>query len=169
VVFRLRKGSQDVTETNREALSRRDALKRVAVVGGTLAWATPVVQTISAGPAFAQYPTVEAPSFIALNVTCNGTAFFIKYQTDQCRESGGLDCFEDEPGQVPGCELIPTGMKADGEDLGFSGSVPDPTTGCVTITVPPGCTVDQSAVKKGQDCCPGTSGTGDLVFCAPDC
>jgi hypothetical protein len=164
-----------MTERSGDGLSRREALKRVAVLGGTLAWATPVVQTISAGPAFAQYPTVEGPSHIALNVTCNGTAFFIKYETDLCRESGGVDCFEDDPGQVPGCELLftptGTGTGADGDDLagGFTGSLPDPSTGCITITVPLGCTVDQSAVKKGQECCPGPSDPDPLVFCPPDC
>jgi hypothetical protein len=157
-----------------ETLSRREALKRVAVVGGTLAWATPVVQTISAGPAFAQYPTPNGPalSFIALNVTCNGTAFFIKYETDPCKESAGLDCFEDNPGGAPSCDFFtPTGIKVDGEDLGFSGTVPAPVTGDVTITVPLGCTVDQSAVKGGADtCCPGpTGGSGPLVFSDPSC
>lgn len=156
---------------NRESLSRREALKRVAVVGGTLAWATPVLQTISAGPAFAQYPTVEGPSYIALNVTCGGTHFFIKYETDACIDSGGVDCFEDGPKAVPDCELLftPTGTKADGEDLGFSGSLPNPATGAVTITVGPGCTVDQSVVKKAHDCCPGPTGSGDLVFPVPSC
>jgi hypothetical protein len=162
-----------MTETSPEGLSRRDALKRMAVVGGTLAWATPVVQTISAGPAFAQYPTLNGISYIALNVTCGGTAFFIKYETDPCRESGGLDCFEDDPGKAPSCELLftPTGTKADGDDLagGFTGSSPDPGTGDVTITVPLGCTVDESVVKGGTECCPGPSGTGDLVFSPPNC
>jgi hypothetical protein len=162
-----------MTEMNREGLSRREALKRVAVVGGTLVWATPVVQTISAGPAFAQYPVPDGPnlSFIALNVTCGGTAFFIKYETDECKDSGGVDCFEDEPKAVPSCELLftPTGTKADGEDLGFSASTPDPVTGAVTVTVPLDCTVDQTAVKGGTECCPGTTGAGDLVFSPPNC
>jgi hypothetical protein len=170
-LFDLRKGSQEMTETSPEGLSRRDALKRVAIAGGTLAWATPLVQTISAGPAFAQYPTLHNVSFIALNVTCAGTAYFIKYETDPCKDSGGADCFEDDPGKATSCEIFftPTGTKADGEDLGFIGSLPDPGTGDVTITVPLGCTVDESAVKGGGDCCPGPTGTGDLAFSSPAC
>ena len=37
-----------------EALTRRQALKRGAVLGGALAWATPVVQVVGMRPAMAQ-------------------------------------------------------------------------------------------------------------------
>ncbi|NND03067.1 MAG: hypothetical protein HKN91_09790 [Acidimicrobiia bacterium] len=38
-------------------ITRREMLKRGAVVGGTVLWATPVVQTIGMGAAYAQVPS----------------------------------------------------------------------------------------------------------------
>jgi hypothetical protein len=56
-------------------VSRRDAIKRGAVVGGTLLWATPVLQSL-ATPAFAGSPTDPGcPStheFVRLKLEVNG-------------------------------------------------------------------------------------------------
>lgn len=41
----------------RKAISRRDALKRGAAIGGTVLWATPIVQTVGMGRAMAQEPS----------------------------------------------------------------------------------------------------------------
>ena len=38
-------------------LTRREALKRGAVIGGTVLWVTPVVQTLGMGRAYAQTPS----------------------------------------------------------------------------------------------------------------
>lgn len=158
---------------NPDGLTRREALKRVAAVGGTLAWAAPVVQTIRVSPAFAQgaSPRPDGPdiSFIGLNVECEDESQAAVPYTIKFEGCEGTDCFESDPGKFPDCAFFtPTGEKTDGDSLGFEASF-DPETRCVTITVPAGCTVQNSAIKGGQECCPGASGTGALVFCPPDC
>lgn len=159
-------------EKNQDGLTRREALKRVAALGGTLAWAAPAVQTIRVSPAFAQGPSPrpDGPdiSFIGLNVTCQedtvSVPFTIKFEGCE-----GPDCFESDPGKFPKCDFFAAaGEKTDGDTLGFA-AVLDPSTRCVTITVPADCQVANSAIKGGQECCPGASGTGTLVFCPPNC
>jgi hypothetical protein len=43
-------------------ISRRDALKRGAVIGGAVLWVTPIVQNIAISPAGAQTPSPTFPS-----------------------------------------------------------------------------------------------------------
>jgi hypothetical protein len=139
-------------------LTRREALRRGAIIGGSLLWTTPALQTIRMSHAHAQRPSpprdVHDISYIAMNVTCNGSPFFIKW------EAGGG--FEDDPGAAPHCESLftPTGTKADGAALGFTATGPAPN-GCVTIGVPAGCTINSAVVFGGGDCC-AQSGP---VFC----
>jgi hypothetical protein len=153
-------------------VSRRDALKRGAILGGTLVWATPVVQSIGITKAYAADPSGPGdddpgPSYIALNIESgrgrNKTGYSIKYEGCTAPD----DCFESDPGATPGCEGIYSadGTSTDGDILGFVVDGPHPTTGCVNITVPAGYTVTDSVIKKGQECCPGPTGTGTLVFC----
>jgi hypothetical protein len=110
-------------------------------------WATPVVQTLGMGRAFAQsaspVPCSPGISFIALNVTCGETKYFIKWE-----EGSG---WEDSPGATPGCVFTPNPNKANGGDLGFTVSGPD-EFGQVTITPPGNCTIDHAVVKGGQIC-----------------
>jgi hypothetical protein len=134
-----------------------------------LIWSVPTVQTLAMTSARAQVPSPGPGggpdiSYIALNVICNGKSFFIKWEADEAD-------FEAEPGAVPSCEnvIAPTGKKKDGDALGFTADGPHPASRCVEIVVPAGCTVTASAVKGGQQCCPGDTGTGSLVFCPPDC
>lgn len=49
-------GPENLSPLDEQAggLTRRQALKRGAILGGALAWATPVVQVIGMRPAFAQ-------------------------------------------------------------------------------------------------------------------
>jgi hypothetical protein len=139
-----------------DKLTRRELLKRGAAVGGTLVWATPVVQSLGARPAWAVYrPGV---SYVALNVVCGGKAYVIKFEFD-CR------CWDRAPGNFPDCEgdFVPVGEKADGGALGFGASV-DPN-GCVVITAPPGCVITASAVKASHECCPSHTGIGTKVYC----
>lgn len=74
-------------------ISRRDLLRRGAVVGGALVWAAPTVQAISQGAAFAGHGTPAAISFVMLTFTCDGgkTVQKAKYEDD-------TDAFEE------GCE-----------------------------------------------------------------
>jgi hypothetical protein len=71
----------DLEPTN--GISRRRVLVRGAVLGG-VAWAAPAVTTVG-GRAFGQVsppPGDTRISFIALNVTCGGQDFYIKYEQD---------------------------------------------------------------------------------------
>ncbi len=54
-------------------ISRREALKRGAVFGGALVWATPVIQTVGMTPAFAQNtsPVDECEDFVFWRAKAN--------------------------------------------------------------------------------------------------
>jgi hypothetical protein len=123
-------------------------LRKGAALGGAVVWVTPVVQTVGMGRAFAQEPSPTpcdpAISFIAMNVTCGGTQYFIKWEADEFKE------WEVDPGSVPGCNFTPVGLKMDGDVLGF-GVIVD-SSGTATVTLGPGCTVQSVAVKGGQIC-----------------
>lgn len=149
-------------------LSRREALRRGAIVGGSLLWTTPALQTLRMSRAHAQQPSPRTGhdiSYIALNVLCQEGQVAVSY-TLKYEGCTGPDCFESDPGNFPACGGVftPSGTPTDGDDLGFSATGPD-ASGCVTITVPADCTVTASAVKGGPDCCPGPTGSGALVFC----
>lgn len=67
-------------------VSRRELLKRSAIVGGTVVWVTPVIQSFTT-PAFAGSPPPAGAgmdiSFVALLVNCAGTAYRVKFGRDQ--------------------------------------------------------------------------------------
>lgn len=97
-----------------DGLSRREVLKRAAIVGG-VAWAAPVVQSLAATPAFAQgspAPCFKStgPPEIGENGGCMAA----------CQESGcggnscnGLDADPDNPqGQGPCQCYCPSGQGA---------------------------------------------------------
>ena len=61
-------------------MSRRDLIRRGAILGGTLVWAAPAVQTF-ARPAFGQDNNgtpLEGFSYVAVLVECNGTTYRLK-------------------------------------------------------------------------------------------
>lgn len=67
-------------------LARRDVLKRGAVAGGALLWATPVVQTLAA-PAFASGPgsvRCEAFKIVPAGSTTGYPIFGYVYLNDSC-------------------------------------------------------------------------------------
>ena len=90
--------------TSPRELSRRAMLRRGAVVGGALVWATPVVQSI-ASPAFAAgtpQGNTQDISFVALLLRCNGTLYRAKF--DAPYGSGTLTPTETGRGfAVDGC------------------------------------------------------------------
>lgn len=149
----------DHDQEQRKDLSRREVVKRGAVVAGTLVWATPVVQTVAMSSARANGsppPAFDGPSYVAMNVQCNGQVYFVKFEGDD-------NAFEDEPGSVPDCGgFTPASTKADGTELGMSGTAGG---NCITINTG-GCSVIASAVKKGQGCTAGAIGSGVLNFCS---
>ena len=138
-----------------QGITRRDLLKKGAVLGGAVVWVTPIVQSVGMGRAFAQAvsPCTPPISYIAMNVSCpdadDGPLFFIKWEADL----GEFGLWEAHPKSVPGCSDIfePDGLKILGDvHLGFSVSV-DPG-GIATVTIGPGCTVIAGVVKGGQLC-----------------
>lgn len=54
-------GDVTVSEDGGSGISRRDAIKKGAIVGGAVVWATPVIQAIGINPAGAQTPSPTNP------------------------------------------------------------------------------------------------------------
>ncbi|MBW3548146.1 MAG: twin-arginine translocation signal domain-containing protein, partial [Actinobacteria bacterium] len=97
-----------------ESTSRRDALKRGAVIGG-LAWVAPAVQLIGVSPAHAQTASpgggdggLKSISFIAFRFTCADGTFFAKaenitassFDCDGPNERRDGNCGVDQAGAV---------------------------------------------------------------------
>jgi hypothetical protein len=66
-------------------ISRRTLLRRGALVGGTLVWTAPVVQTIAAPSAAAGTP-LDGISYVAVVLSCDGDHYRMKWDV----ESGGV-------------------------------------------------------------------------------
>ena len=148
-------------------ITRRDLLKKGAVLGGAVVWVTPIVQSVGMGRAFAQTtsPCMPPISYIAMNVKCpdidgepNGLIeYFIKWEGDEFMDfEGGPN---DEPGTTPGCSFTMVGEPVYGgiaddleHPLGLGFEVDPQPDGTHIITVGPGCTVEMVAVKGGQEC-----------------
>ena len=84
-----------------EGISRRDLLKRSAIVGGASAmvWAAPSITTLGGRAFGAEGTKIEGFSYAAAVVQCGGVggpSFRVKYQRDE----GG---FEKQPEALPGC------------------------------------------------------------------
>jgi hypothetical protein len=149
-------------------LSRRDMLRRSALVGGTMVWMTPAVQSL-ASPAFAAGTTAGGDG------PCEYIAF-IKFDL----KTG----FDDEEGtgndtcrltQCAGSNITVTAvgttsatLKKDGTTVGTVTAVVG-TNNCVTLDftwLNTGCNIDESSsyfiFKDGKDT--GTGGSG----CEPD-
>ena len=70
----------------RSGMSRREALQKGALVGGTVLWVTPLVQSVGMSPAAAQTTSsagqgLRGISFIEFRFTCDGGTFFAKVDT----------------------------------------------------------------------------------------
>ena len=77
--------SDDEAIVSESGISRRDALKRGAALGGAVLWVTPIVQNIAISPAGAQRtspPNVRGPSisFVDLRFTCGATVYYAKLE-----------------------------------------------------------------------------------------
>jgi hypothetical protein len=128
-----------MAENESQGISRRDLLKRGAALGGAVMWATPVVQTLGMGRAFAQTASPVGGkdiSYIGINVICEDPddSFFAKW------EDGA---WEESPGAAPECadkDDLPNGL--DGMTKGFSITMIN--SSCAEVTVPDlgDCTVD---------------------------
>jgi hypothetical protein len=152
--------SDDKSILDRSEITRRESIKRGALAGAVL-WSAPMIKVVDLAQGVEpKSPTGgHAISYIALNVIKNGLQYVIKWEVDG-------NFWDPAPGSFPSCTGIfsPLGTPTSGSSLGFAASQPS-SSGCITITVPSGATVTQSASKGGQDCCGGPTGTGNLVFC----
>lgn len=130
-----------------QGITRRDLLRRGAVLGGAVVWATPVVQTLGMGRAFAQTasPVETRISFIAMNVQCGGTLRYVKWE-----EGEGWEGPDPGNGNAQ-CKLPSIGEPTDGGQLGISVMIkPD---GCATVDFSgSGCTFVDGIVFGGGDC-----------------
>lgn len=161
-------------------LTRREALRRAAVVGGAV-WAAPVVQTIGARSAWASHASCPH-------------RFWVKFEVNET--SGALDpCDSMVPGPgggeghcFPNAELLGLGTKGGGCNCGVTAEF-DNLTKTITVTLPEGTFADQVRIKCGTDCqvvegqhgsrtvtaqCPIVPGAGmsqiEVLFCsATDC
>lgn len=114
-----------------QGITRRDLLRRGAVLGGAVVWTTPMVQTLGMGRAFAQTASPVGGkdiSYIGIKVECPGEdSWWIKW------EDGN---WEDMPGAAPECEdkeNLPQGVS--GSDKGF-GLNPGATSACKELHIP---------------------------------
>lgn len=156
------------TKMSSDGVTRRELLRKGAVLGGALAWSIPTVQTIGMAPAFAA-ATSFAVSYIAVVIQCGEKYYQAKYDVGQgWSEGGALPCGTDEPNQQwpnhvysPLSEIKPLpepSLTHLGDDLykytfNFSG-LADGT-----------CTVVWSINKCAQICEQG--GTGQVVTFSP--
>ena len=137
-------------------VSRREALKKGAVVGGTVLWAAPLVQSLGMSAAAAQtvspgpgpgpgpgpVPDVKGISFIVFRFSCGGTTYAVKV---------------DSPGQGDqSCGSVPTNDK--GQDCGLVVGASDVNggTACTRFTLSnvknSGGETVQTTVRLGAGC-----------------
>lgn len=131
----------DDTTAEPGGLSRRDMLRRSALVGGTIVWVTPAVQSI-ASPAFANgSPVEERPCLFT---------FFLKFDPEAGAGCINGFCPSESPTHLPSCDPGPSSestpiladdglggvtITVDGTPLGNASASYNPSGGgCVTIT-----------------------------------
>jgi hypothetical protein len=138
-----------VGEENSQGITRRDLLRRGAVLGGAVVWTTPVVQTLGMGRAFAQTASPEGGkdiSYIGINVDCGTSQFFVKYEDGEG--------WENEPGAAPEC-ADPSNSVFDGMNGGSLGfDVTMLSESCARLSIPEeyrSCSLT-IWVKGGQTC-----------------
>lgn len=86
-------------ENQRSGLSRRDFLKRGAILGGAVVWATPIVQVVGMRPALAQTTSPVCDQIYAIKIN-NGACD--NGGTDGTPIGGEAYCCEDITNQSPG-------------------------------------------------------------------
>jgi hypothetical protein len=80
------------SESEAQGLTRRELLRKGAVLGGALAWSIPTVQTFRMAPAFAA-ATSHAISYVAMVLKCGDKYYRAKYEVGGSWSDGGsLPC-----------------------------------------------------------------------------
>ena len=88
---------QSSTDDTRSGVTRREAIKKGAIVGGTVMWVAPLVQTVGMSPASAQ--TASPPTGACV---CTGTNSFDVTAAFTGVVSGNVGPFQDFPAET-GC------------------------------------------------------------------
>jgi hypothetical protein len=144
-----------------DGLDRRQMIKRAALVGGALVWATPVVQSIG-GTAFATTGspggggTGKGISELTVLINCSGTYTWAKY-TPQSNGGNFVECKANiNVGQSATdavCDAAEVALKAaGGSSAASSGCVNgayDPATGQLCVSAPANCTIVGWSVHDG--------------------
>ena len=130
-----------------ESISRRDMLKRSAVVGGASAmvWAAPSLTTFSARALGSTGTELTGWSFVAFIVECGG----VRYRAKWNRETG----FEDGAG-LPSCQELPFyAAYQDALQNGpFTVSAPKQNNNILTFTITgEGCTIVKFEGSDGAE------------------
>ncbi|HVR79022.1 MAG TPA: hypothetical protein VMS99_11615 [Acidimicrobiia bacterium] len=132
-------------EETSQGISRRDLLRRGAVLGGAVMWTTPVVQTLGMGRAFAQTASPvdggKDISYFVIHWDCGDGEFHTKFD-----ENGQPD-----PGATPDCEMSLEGSTPANLPPGIT--VGAASGACVTITVHPDfadCEILEVLLKAGS-------------------
>lgn len=151
-----------------QGITRRDLLRRGAVLGGAVVWTTPMVQTLGMGRAFAQTASpIEGPaiSYIALVIDCGDQhTHFIKWEVDENK-------WEHNPGRAPGCE----GSLISFDETGFGShdewAAPKKINDrCYELTIPSGCQIVDGVTKGSTDDCHDIApSAGPTVRVGPGC
>lgn len=103
-----------IAQVGSKPLTRRDALKKGAIAGGTVLWVAPAVQGIGMSSAFAAHPSPtigHGVSFVAFRFTCGTTTYFAKIDFN-----GGQTC----TGQVSDPDKNSCGVNDEGAVSPFS-------------------------------------------------
>jgi len=167
-----------------EGMSRRAMLRRSALVGGTVVWMAPAVQTLAA-PAFANGSTAEeipctpglALSEVTVLTLCNGKYFWTKYNP-QTNAGSPTECGPNiNVAQSNGNNADPTCDAAENAILAYiaGNRLTVETTGCPSATVTngnlcvgAGCTILAWTVHDGTlgngHKCAYKVGNGSVVY-----
>ncbi len=139
-------GRHKVGEEVDQGITRRDLLRRGAVLGGAVMWTTPVVQTLGMGRAFAQTasPVGKDISYMVITWTCGDDQFHTKLN-----EFG-----QEEAGATPDCEMTLEGSTPANLPPWVT-SVGAASGACVIVTVDDdlltgGCTRGDILLKAGS-------------------
>jgi hypothetical protein len=172
----------DMTDQiSKAGLSRRSMLKRSAVVGGTIAWVTPVVTTFNT-PALGQDngSPITGFSYVAGTVSCSGGGLDGVYRWKFEEGTGQFASDPGTPGQ--GNSGIPVCISQGMVPAGWVGSQVLPNPGSLisvsqdgdiltlTLNANSGCTFEflggvEGVQHEGQNCAFAVENTGDsLVF-----
>ena len=145
----------DTTSNPESGLTRRELLKKGAVLGGALVWAAPVVQVIGMRPAMAQAVSSVCPNLYCLKAEVSGGSLGSFGPLGGGQGQGKGNCLkspEDCDPNVP--ESILKWL-----DEHWTG---DPETGFI-VTLPPGCRLAE--LSGGSEDHFGRSGVAAATKC----